>query len=42
MVDVSDFRTDDKDRIRDDIVRMTDKRFALARHLRDTGPGTSS
>ena len=30
--DVSDFRTPDKTKIRDSIVRMTDKRFALARH----------
>lgn len=35
--DVS-FRDDDKGRIRDDIVRMTDKRFALARHLVTTKP----
>ena len=31
--DVSDFRTPDKGKIRDALVRMTDKRFALARHL---------
>ena len=31
--DVSDFRTPDKTKIRDALVRMTDKRFALARHL---------
>src|SRR4051812_38256016 len=31
--DVSDFRTNDKGKIRDALVRMTDKRFALARHL---------
>jgi predicted AlkP superfamily phosphohydrolase/phosphomutase len=31
--DVSDFRTTDKAKIRDSLVRMTDKRFALARHL---------
>lgn len=36
--DVSDFRTPDKGRIRDSIVRMTDKRFALARHLVTTKP----
>lgn len=31
--DVSDFRTPDKGKIRDSLIRMTDKRFALARHL---------
>ena len=31
--DVSDFRTPDKTKIRDALVRMTDKRFALAGHL---------
>ena len=31
--DVSDFRTPDKGKIRDALVRMTDKRFALARRL---------
>lgn len=31
--DVSDFRTPDKRKIRDSLVRMTDKRFALARRL---------
>jgi predicted AlkP superfamily phosphohydrolase/phosphomutase len=31
--DVSDFRTPDKGKIRDALVRMTDKRFALAAHL---------
>src|SRR5206468_884229 len=36
--DVSDFRTPDKGRIRDAIFRMTDKRFALARHLVATKP----
>src|SRR4051794_14724225 len=36
--DVSDFRTPDKAKIRDGIVRMTDKRFALARHLVTTRP----
>lgn len=36
--DVSDFRSDDKGKIRDAIVRMTDKRFALARHLLTTKP----
>lgn len=36
--DVSDFRTPDKGKIRDSLVRMTDKRFALARHLMTTKP----
>ena len=34
--DVSDFRTPDKGKIRDSLVRMTDKRFALAKHLLTT------
>ncbi|HEV3163398.1 MAG TPA: alkaline phosphatase family protein [Isosphaeraceae bacterium] len=36
--DVSDFRTPDKTKIRDALFRMTDKRFALARHLVTTKP----
>ncbi|WZO99487.1 alkaline phosphatase family protein [Isosphaeraceae bacterium EP7] len=36
--DVSDFRTPSKDKIRDSMVRMADKRFALARHLLTTKP----
>jgi predicted AlkP superfamily phosphohydrolase/phosphomutase len=36
--DVHDFRTPDKNRIRDALVSMTDKRFALARHLLTTKP----
>jgi predicted AlkP superfamily phosphohydrolase/phosphomutase len=36
--DVSDFRTPDKAQIRDGLIRMTDKRFALARHLLTTKP----
>lgn len=36
--DVSDFRTPDKGKIRDALHRMTDKRFALARHLMTTKP----
>ncbi len=36
--DVSDFRTPDKGKIRDSLVRMTDKRFALARYLMTTKP----
>ena len=36
--DVSDFRTPDKSVIRDSLIRMTDKRFALAKHLLQTKP----
>jgi predicted AlkP superfamily phosphohydrolase/phosphomutase len=36
MVDVPDFRTDEKDRLMRDIREMTRRRFLLARHLRDT------
>ncbi len=36
MLDVPDFRTDQKDRIMRDITEMTRRRFKLARHLRDT------
>jgi predicted AlkP superfamily phosphohydrolase/phosphomutase len=38
MVDVPNFRTDDKTRLRDDIYRMTEKRFTLARHFLRTKP----
>jgi predicted AlkP superfamily phosphohydrolase/phosphomutase len=38
MLDVPDFRTENKARLRDDIYRMTDKRFALARHFLRTKP----
>ncbi|HEV3258491.1 MAG TPA: alkaline phosphatase family protein [Gemmataceae bacterium] len=38
MVDCPDFRTDNKQRLLDDIYRMTDKRFTLARHLLRTKP----
>jgi predicted AlkP superfamily phosphohydrolase/phosphomutase len=38
MVDVPDFRTEDKARLRDDIYRMTEKRFTLARHFLRTKP----
>ena len=38
MVDVPNFRTDDRDRILRDINEMTQRRFKLARHLRDTRP----
>lgn len=33
MLDVDNFRTDDKDRLLADVYRMTDKHFALARHM---------
>jgi predicted AlkP superfamily phosphohydrolase/phosphomutase len=36
MVDVPNFRTDEKERIMRDINEMTKRRFELARHLRDT------
>jgi predicted AlkP superfamily phosphohydrolase/phosphomutase len=36
MVDVPDFRTEQKARLLSDIYRMTEKRFALARHFMDT------
>jgi predicted AlkP superfamily phosphohydrolase/phosphomutase len=36
--DVTEFRTPDKGKIRDALARMTDKRFALARHLMTTKP----
>ena len=36
MVDVPDFRTEEKDRLLSDIYRMTERRFRLARHLMDT------
>jgi predicted AlkP superfamily phosphohydrolase/phosphomutase len=38
MVDVADFRTDDKDRLLADIEEMTGKRFRLAEHLLETRP----
>src|SRR6476620_10364191 len=38
MVDVPDYRTDDRERVVRDIHTMTERRFALARHLRDTRP----
>jgi predicted AlkP superfamily phosphohydrolase/phosphomutase len=37
-IDVSDFRTDDKDRLLEDIYRMTRKRFAVTRHLMQARP----
>jgi predicted AlkP superfamily phosphohydrolase/phosphomutase len=38
MVDVPDFRTENKGRLRDDIYKMTEKRFTLARHFLRTKP----
>jgi predicted AlkP superfamily phosphohydrolase/phosphomutase len=38
MVDVPDFRTEDKGRLRDDIYRMTQKRFTLAKHFLRSKP----
>src|SRR6516164_6276916 len=38
MVDVPDFRTEDKGRLLNDIYRMTNKRFTLARHFLRTKP----
>jgi predicted AlkP superfamily phosphohydrolase/phosphomutase len=38
LLDVPEFRTEDKARLREDLWRMTEKRFALARHLARTRP----
>jgi predicted AlkP superfamily phosphohydrolase/phosphomutase len=38
MIDVPNFRTEDKARLRDDLYRMTQKRFALARHFLRSRP----
>jgi len=38
MVDVEDFRSDDKERLLAQIEEMTDKRFRLAEHLLETRP----
>jgi predicted AlkP superfamily phosphohydrolase/phosphomutase len=38
MVDVDNFRTDDKERLLSQIEEMTDKRFRLAEHLLETRP----
>ncbi len=38
MLDVPNFRTEDKARLRDDIFRMTEKRFTLARHFLRSRP----
>jgi predicted AlkP superfamily phosphohydrolase/phosphomutase len=38
MVDVDDFRTEDKDRLLADIEEMTEKRFRVAEHLLSTRP----
>jgi predicted AlkP superfamily phosphohydrolase/phosphomutase len=38
MVDVEDFRTEDKDRLLADIEEMTERRFRVAEHLLETRP----
>ncbi len=38
LFDVPNFRTDDKARLRDDMFRFTEQRFAVARHLATTRP----
>ena len=38
LVDVPDFRTDDKERLLADIEEMTEKRFRVAEHLAETKP----
>jgi predicted AlkP superfamily phosphohydrolase/phosphomutase len=38
LVDVPNFRTDDKDRLLADLEEMTEKRFRLAEHLLETRP----
>ena len=38
LVDVENFRSDDKDRLLDQIEEMTEKRFRLAEHLLETRP----
>jgi predicted AlkP superfamily phosphohydrolase/phosphomutase len=38
MLDVTDFRSDDKDRVAQQVFDMTEQRFALARHLATTRP----
>ena len=38
QVDVRDFRTDDKERLLDQVTEMTNTRFRLAEHLLDTRP----
>lgn len=38
MVDVPDFRTEDKDRLLADLEEMTEKRFRVAEHLLETRP----
>jgi predicted AlkP superfamily phosphohydrolase/phosphomutase len=38
LVDVEDFRTDDKDRVLRQIYEMTERRFAVVRHLMTTRP----
>ncbi len=38
MVDVPEFRTDDKDRLKEQVYTMTDRRFKVCRHLLHTRP----
>ena len=38
LIDVPDFRTEEKDRLLGDLEEMTDKRFRLAEHLLETRP----
>jgi predicted AlkP superfamily phosphohydrolase/phosphomutase len=38
LLDVKDFRTDDKDRLRRRVFELLDNRFAAARHLMDSKP----
>lgn len=38
LFDVPDFRTENKARLRDDLFRMTEQRFAVAQHLATTKP----
>lgn len=38
QIDVQNFRTDDKDRLLQEIISMTEKRFTLFRHLLQTRP----
>ena len=38
LFDCPDFRTDDKDRLLEQVYTMTDRRFALAEHLLETKP----
>jgi predicted AlkP superfamily phosphohydrolase/phosphomutase len=38
MLDATNFRTEDKGRLRDDLFKMTEKRFTVARHFLHTKP----